>query len=272
MTLALAFVTLTGLGAPQHAAAADAPGLEALDSFRETKRQRSAIENRFFLKESRFEVAPQLGYVPNNPFAKRYVGGVSLSYHFSEQLSLQSQITYSPDLGEGDLKGLTSVLLDRAYNASSSSSSSFQQPLDKVVISAVFGAAWAPIYGKINLVGETVLNFDLYGVVGVGMVSKANAVARYDNQQNNPDATDIVALESQGNEVRFSPMVAVGQNYFLSQSLALKLDARSLFYVDNKPQYDPSVPVSEQRLYNNFIVSAGLAVYFPRMKPRLYNF
>ena len=36
--------------------------------------------------------------------------------------------------------------------------------------------------------------------------------------------------------------------------------------------FDPSVPTSAQRLYNNVMISAGLGFFFPRMKPRLYNF
>jgi hypothetical protein len=66
--------------------------------------------------------------------------------------------------------------------------------------------------------------------------------------------------------------VGVGQNYFVNRLMAVKLDVRAGFYVDNKPQYDPAVPVNEQRLYNNVIATAGLGFFFPNMKPRLYNF
>ncbi len=256
----------------EPALAADSPGLEAIDQFRENKAARKAVENRFFLKQERFEVAPAVGYVPNNPFAIRYVGGVILNYHFNEVLSAESQITYSPDLGENDLKGLTSVLLDRAYNAPGAGV--FQQPLDKVSLSAAFGVAWSPFYGKINLVGETVLNFDLYGFVGVGMLAKNNYVAVYDEAGADLPEPDIVNLQpaATANEVLVAPVIGLGQNYFLTQMIAFKIDARASFYVDNKPQYDPEIPVTEKRLYNNFIASAGLGFFFPKMKPRLYNF
>ena len=161
---AVLLVAAAGLAATASdtAFAADSPGLEAIDQFFDGNKSRQAVENRFFLKQERFEIAPIGGYVPNNPFAIRYVFGAILNYHFNEVISTEAQISYSPDLGEKDLKGLTSVLLDRAYNASTSESEGFQQPLDKVELSAAFGVAWSPFYGKINLVGETVLNFDLY--------------------------------------------------------------------------------------------------------------
>ena len=265
--LLLAAAGLAGT-ASETAFAADSPGLDAIDQFFEGKKSRRAVENRFFLKQERFEIAPIVGYVPNNPFAIRYVFGAILNYHFNEVISTEAQISYSPDLGENDLKGLTSVLLDRAYNASGGKD--FQQPLDKVELSAAFGVAWAPFYGKINLVGETVLNFDLYGFAGVGMLAKKSYVATYDEASSDPN--DVVNLTAAANEVKVAPVIGIGQNYFLNQMMAFKIDARASFYVDNKPQYDPAIPVTEQRLYNNFIASAGLGFFFPKMKPRLYNF
>jgi len=269
--------------APAHAADDDSPGLEALDSFREPSTDRDAVRNRFFLKQGRFEVAPFFGYVPNNAFARRLVGGANLSYHFTETLAAQGQVGFSPDGNEGDVKQLTAVLLDRAYNGNGNvqqftpggqpvERKPFQQPFDKVQLAATFGVSWAPIYGKINLVGETVLNFDLYGSLGAGIVSKRNYVATYDEAATEEQRAvgDILALQVVENEVKVAPSVGLGANFFLNQFMALKLDARSAFYVDNKPQYDPDVPVAEQRLYNNFVMSAGLGFFFPKMKPRLY--
>ena len=267
-------ILMVGLVLAPSVHAADKPGVEALEEFRQGASEPSAIENRFFLKEGRFEIAPHFGYVPNNSFARRYVGGLVLNYHFSETLSVGADVTYSPDLGRGDLKQLVGILLDRAFNTGGANSDDFQQPLDKVTLSAAFGINWAPVYGKINLIGETVLNFDLYFFVGVGMISKTNYFGVY-----NPDAlataqapNDLVLLEQVGNEVKVAPNIGIGQNYFLTQMLALKIDAKAAFFIDNNPQYDPAVPPDGSRLYNNFVVSVGLGAYFPKMKPRLYDF
>jgi outer membrane beta-barrel protein len=261
-----------GLLASPAARAADSPGAVALEDYSAGKRPPKAIENRYFLKEGRFELAPHFGYVPNNPMAVRYVVGGFLTYHLNETISFGADVAYSPDLGEKDLKGLVSVLLDRAFNAASNGSSDFQQPLDKVTLAADFGVNWAPIYGKINLLGETVVNFDFYLFAGAGSFTKTNYIAVYD--ASTAASGDVVALEpaAEPNETKFGPVIGLGQNYFITQSLALKLDARSAFYVDQKPQYDPDVPVTEQRLVNNFTASVGIGVYFPAMKPRLYEF
>lgn len=257
----LAAATL-GTAAP---ALAEDPGHEALEDFRTREVKRPAITNRFFLKESRFELAVIGGLVPNNPFSKRYVGGVDLAYHLSEEFAFEGMVTYSPDFDTSDLKGLTSALVIIAQG----NSGEFQQPLDKVTLSANFAARWSPLYGKINLVGETVLNFDLYFVGGLGMLAKQNYFAVYD-----AGSPTFVALNDGAppNEVEIAPVLGTGMNFFLTQGMALKLDARMSLYVDNQPQYDPTEVVTEQRLYNNFVIAAGLGFYFPKMKSRLYNF
>ena len=247
--------------------ASASPGGDAIEEYLDGRDQADAVQNRFFLKSNRFEVGPTLGYVPNNPFARRYVGGLAFTYHLSENLGLQSVFTYSPDLGEEDLKGLTSTLVEIAETGTGETQ--FQQPLDKVTLAASFSLVWAPFYGKINLVGETVLNFDFYGLVGAGMVSRVNYYARYEC-----DDVNCVTLDPGPNEFAFAPNLGMGANFFGSQAFALKMEARFQFYVDNRPDYAPEdgTPVTEKRLYNNFVASIGPVFYFPKMKPRLYDF
>ncbi len=245
------------------------PGLEALDDFRNGRGIPPAVQNRFFVKAERFELAPTLGYVPNNPFAKRYVGGVLFAYHFSENLAASGQLTYSPDLGKTDLKGLTGALVRIAYNGPGGGN--FQQPISKTTLSANFAAQWTPLYGKINLVGETVLNFETYGVAGLGMISKHDFFASF-NPSAPPQFPTFVDLADQGNEVKIGPVLGAGINFFLNQTIALRADGRATLYLDNQPSYDATVQITEQRLYNHLVISGGLSFFFPKMKPRLYNF
>lgn len=269
--------TALGMLAFATPAVAGSPGLDAIKEFRSaTPSHPTAIENRFFLKADRFELAPVFGYVPNNPFARRFVGGAVLAYHFSEQLAAEGQFTYSPDGGVHDFKGLTGTLVQIAQTGAGDAN--FQQPLDKVVISAQFAARWAPIYGKINLVGETVVNFDFYGIGGLGIAQKVNYYACAPAGENDPvcpgDPTQRVAARKGVNEVKFTPVIGAGADFFITHGMALKLDLRDALYLDNLPDYDPTdnVPVTRQRLYANLTATVGLGFYFPQMKPRLYNF
>ncbi len=257
---------MVGLSAP--ATAADSPGATALQELKEGAATKNAVQNRFFLKEGRIEATPILGYVPNDPMVKRFVGGVLGAYHFSEEFAAEGAFLYSPDLGQSDLKGLVNTLVAIPAREQGSSNS-FQQPLDKMIMGATFAARWAPFYGKINVIGESVLNFDAYGVVGLGMLSLQSYYATAEMGGNDEITTN---LEAAGKSVVITPNVGVGFNFFLNQTMALKLDARSYFYFANEPQYNPNEPVETKRLYNNLVASVGLSFFVPEMKKRMYNF
>ena len=240
---------------------------DAIDELQSEQGNRNVVQNRFFVKTGRFELAPVLGIVPNNPFVKRFVGGTLMAYHFSEAIALEGAFMYSPDLGGQDLKDLTHTLVNIAEQGSGEVN--FQQPLDKMIMGATFAARWAPVYGKINLIGERVLNFDLYGTAGIGMLAVNKYYASYDSASETGTSIPDQPVEKK-TEVPIN--LGIGLDFFFSNSLALKIDARDYFYVDEKPQYDPDTPQTEKRLYNNFIASVGFGVYFPKMQERRYDF
>lgn len=248
-----------------------APADQAIEIFRNGSEQKDVVQNRFFLKTGRFELAPMGGMVPNNPMVKRYIGGLQLAYHFSETFAAGGQLIYSPDLGVNDLKGLTTTLVQIASGGNTGVE--FQQPIDKLILGATFSAQWAPVYGKINILGETILNFDLYGEAGLGMLAIQKAYARYE-----PAATAQtglpVEIASKTNAVKIPISLGMGLNVFLNQSMAFKLDARSLMYIDSAPDYNQAdgVKPEESQLYSAFAVTTGFGFYFPKMKPRLSDF
>lgn len=263
-TLSLGLLTMGFLLASPEAEAGARGARRALAELEEGQREYDRVQNRFFLKEDRFEIAPVLGYVPNNPMVRRYTGGVMGAYHFSETFAAEGAFIYAPDLDTGDLKGLVNTLV---YIAQDGEGHSFQQPVDKLALGATFAARWAPIYGKINLIGETVLNFDFYGVAGLGLLTINKYYARYDESLEGG-----VRLDVQETNATVPLNLGLGFNFFVNQSIAIKLDARSYLYIDTQPQYDPEILETEQRLYNALITSAGVSVFFPKMQPRMMDF
>ena len=269
------WVSMLTLGAlslsPSTAEAGREPAQQALGVERlEKKPTQDVVQNRFFLKQGRSEFSPIFGIVPNNPMVKRYTGGLLYAYHFSESLAAEGAFIYSPDLGENDLKGLTNTLVQIAAS-SSSSSVEFQQPLEKMLLGATFAARWAPIYGKLNPFGIGVVNFDFYGVAGLGMLSTELYYAKFDPAA--PEGEAPTLLESAGRQTRVPLNLGVGLDIFLNQSISFKLDARSYLYFAPGPQYDPNATVPpESRLYNNFVASAGVSIFVPKMKARRVDF
>jgi len=266
-TLSLGLLMMGGLLASPDAEAGARGARKALAELEDGRRTYDKVQNRFFLKEDRFEIAPILGYVPNNPMVRRYTGGILGAYHFSETFAAEGAFIYAPDLGTTDLKGLVNTLVLIAQDGGGSGNGTFQQPVDKLALGATFAARWAPIYGKINLIGETVLNFDFYGVAGLGLLTINKYYARYD-----ASLESGVSLDSFETKATVPLNLGLGFNFFVNQSIAIKLDARSYLYIDNQPQYDPDTAVEEQRLYNSLITSGGVSIFFPKMKPRMMDF
>lgn len=243
------------------------PASQALDDLQGKKAQLSVIQNKFFLKQNRFEIAPALGYVPNNDLVSVPVGGIFLAYHFSETFAAEGSLLYGVDTQIAGMKGLAKTLLQIGVDAEG-----FQQPIDRPQLGAVFDARFAPVYGKINLLGEGVINFDFYGTVGLGLL-----VVHHELAKNGPDGS--ITLNDYSTPFTPAPAVnlGVGFDFFLTQSLALKLDARTLVYVGSKPDYggtDASGAATDpgDRIYNTFITTGGVSIFIPKMKPRLSNF
>ena len=222
------------------------------------------VQNRFFLKEGRFEITAASGYVPNNPMVTRFSGSLFGAYHMNEKFAGEFAFMYFPDLGSNDLKGLTQKLVEIATNRSNQSN--FEQPVEKAMLGASFAARWSPIYGKINLIGENVLNFDFYMTGGLGMLS-AKSYYAYSDQ-------DVISLRYDSNKLHIPLNVGIGTNLFINQSLAIKIDARSFVYRAPAPVYDPTdvEQLNKQRIYNDIVTSVGVSYFIPKMKPRLMDF
>lgn len=275
LTVGLGLLGLSA-AAPEAQAAETNPAKVALEERLSKKEEKNVIQNKFFLKANRFEIAPSLGVVPNNSFVSNYYGGALLAYHFSETLAAEGAFLYAPNTGEAGVKGLTKTLVQIAYD--SNPETTFKQPLDRLQLGALFAARWAPVYGKINLIGEGVLNFDLYGTAGVGLLLVTKDYASVSEEYASGASEDPVQLESAPVTEGYPAFnVGVGMDFFLTQSIALKIDARSALYVADEPDYGNKLPNGdpaplEKRLYNTFLTTAGVSVYVPRMKPRMFNF
>ena len=251
-------------------AAAPHPAVQALNEFRGDTPEKNVIQNKFFVKENRFEVAPAIGLMPNNAFVTNVYGGAMLAYHFSESFAAEGTFLYAPNTGESGVKGLTKTLVLIAHDTGTGN---FQQPLDRLQLGALFAARWSPVYGKINLIGEGVANFDVYGTGGVGLMLMTKDTATYNPDFESDELASPVAVDPAAPTAAHPAVnVGMGINFFINQSIAFKLDGRTALYVAPEPDYGNNEGVAlENRLYTPFLTTAGVSIFFPKMKPR-YNF
>jgi outer membrane beta-barrel protein len=270
-TLCAAVLAATTVAtASGEAHAAPHPAVQALNEFRGDTPDKNVIQNKFFVKENRFEVAPAIGLMPNNAFVTNVYGGAMLAYHFSESFAAEGTFLYAPNTGESGVKGLTKTLVLIAHDTGTGN---FQQPLDRLQLGALFAARWSPVYGKINLIGEGVANFDVYGTGGVGLMLMTKDTATYNSDFESDELASPVAVDPAAPTAAHPAVnVGMGINFFINQSIAFKLDGRTALYVAPEPDYGNNEGVAlENRLYTPFLTTAGVSIFFPKMKPR-YNF
>lgn len=262
-------VLLAGMGLSLPAEAKN-PAQEALSQMRGETRPPPTIQNRFFTKANRFEIAPFGGYVPSNSFVSIPVLGAQLAYHFSETLAAEGVFIYGPDTGKNGVKNLTQTLLNIA---SDGGASSFQQPLDRFQLGALFGARWSPVYGKVNLVGEAVANFDWYAVTGPGIIIVADDAAVV-KESTSDDPLDHFDIDKGDPQSYFAWDLGIGFDFFITHSVALKLDARGLFYYGPKPNYGTAgtTDTLESEVHSVFVTTGGISIFIPNMKNRVVNF
>lgn len=137
---------------------------EAADLPEEEKRRRivQTFQRKNFLKKDRYELSPHIGFVTNDPFVKRYLGGASIAYHVTEVFGLELSGTFSPSFGKADYKGITDQLV--LHNQVTPDISRIQ----------FFGSAcvqFSPIYGKLAVGANKIILFDMFGVFGTGVVN-----------------------------------------------------------------------------------------------------
>lgn len=239
------------------------------------------VQHKSFNKEGRLELFPHaFSIVTTNHFANRQLilTGASVAYHFREQVYLEGTFQYYPwrtgvDPTTGteqpkDLKGLTYALL--TLNAGSEEAPPVEVPAEKLFFGLNLGLS--PVYGKINLVGEHVQNFDVSFLAGGGLLQ----IEKHFYRAAGFDENLVVIPEelAYSPERKFYPAgnLGVSTRFPLVDWFTLKADARLLGYVQQVPDYLASPQIVEgEAVYPNkasfttsFFVTVGGSFFLPR--------
>jgi outer membrane beta-barrel protein len=209
---------------------------------RERRRIIKALPRKTFLKIGRWEAAPTLGFVTNDPFINRYLFGASVGHHVTEIFAVELQGGFSPDLGTTDWKPITHQLVEN---------NQVSPDISKIVLYGHANFQFSPIYGKVAVMGRSLVNFDVYGGFGAGFVQTHD---------------DLEALQATQDEralataVQFHPTTTFGGGIriIFNQNLAARLEGRSLVYVE-------TIQSTTLEMKNNFLLTGSVALFFPRM-------
>ena len=160
------------------------------------------VQNRNYSKKNRLSLQVNGGLVSSDPFLSIKSLGGAIGYHFTEDFGVS--------------------VVGRKYFVSDSS---YLNDLETGLVTGVASTAnvnrpnsyvggeleWSPFYGKISLSGASIVHFDVHFLAGAGQTS-----------------TEAGSY--------FTPTVGVGPQFYLGNSVALRLDYRLSYYKESIPE------------------------------------
>lgn len=207
------------------------------------KRLIKILQKKNFMKIGRYEASPHLGFVTNDPFINRYLIGGAFAYHLTELFAVEGWATFSPDFGKADWKPITHQLVEE---------NKVTPDISKVIFFTNANLQYTPIYGKLAVLGDDIINFDVFGVVGTGIVHTED---------------DLDALQAEGEEEaeltksQNHPTTNIGGGFrvIFNQNLAVRLEGRSMAYVE-------TIRSTTLEMKNNFFLAGSVSFFFPSME------
>ncbi|MBN2799032.1 MAG: outer membrane beta-barrel domain-containing protein [Deltaproteobacteria bacterium] len=206
------------------------------------KRLIKILQKKTFMKIGRYEASPHVGFVTNDPFINRYLIGGAFAYHITELFAVEGWATFSPDFGEADWKPITHQLVHE---------NKVTPDISKVIFFTNANLQYTPIYGKLAVLGGQVINFDVFGVFGTGIVHTED---------------DLDALQAVGEEdaeltkSQNHPTTNIGGGFriIFNENLAFRLEGRSMAYVE-------TIRSTTLEMKNNFFLAGSVSFFFPPM-------
>lgn len=210
---------------------------------RQRRRIIKALPRKRFLKIGRWEAAPHIGFVTNDPFINRYMLGAGISHHLTEVFAIELLGSFSPDFGTGDWKPITHQLVEE---------NQVSPDISKILFYGNLNFQFSPIYGKVAVMGRTIVNFDVFGSFGTGLVYTKDDLEALQAT----DDPDAVATQTQ-----YHPTTNFGAGFriLLNPNIAVRLEGRSMVYIE-------TVKSTTLEMKNNFLLLGSVAFFFPGME------
>ncbi|MBM4388224.1 MAG: outer membrane beta-barrel domain-containing protein, partial [Deltaproteobacteria bacterium] len=176
------------------------------------------IQQKSFIKKGRFEALPSFGISLNETLTSHFNTGIAVNYYFTDQISFG--LSYQKYFGE--MSDLATEVGD-----------DFQIYPEKRLINQYIGghAAYTPIYGKLLVVDNFIVYYDLYVTAGAGATKTAKRTQH------------------------FTGNIGIGMKFFVFKFLALNVEFNDYIYNENFQSGD--------EIMNNFTLSFGLGVFVP---------
>ncbi|MBS2029152.1 MAG: outer membrane beta-barrel domain-containing protein [Deltaproteobacteria bacterium] len=197
------------------------------------------VSGSLFIRKSRSELEPVVGISFNDAFFQKYMFGLRYAYHATDSFSVELGGAFGISMPSGEVNTCT------AQGCVTPTKDQLQGTPGNVGLIIGASGVWAPLYGKINLVGEKVLHFDTFFLGGLDGLSYAV-----------PSVDPSVAPTS---TFTFGGHFGIGQHFVINDFTALRVELRDYLYSGQRAVNG----VLESHLENQFMLDIGVSFFFP---------
>jgi outer membrane beta-barrel protein len=191
-----------------------------------------------FLMAGRFEASPGFNLSLRDAFFTKYSPTLALTYHFTEIVALGLRGGYSFSTVSGAAQICSSVPGGRECRPPTQEELTTNNAFGQMSLNAGLELQLSPIYGKIGLVAEKFLEFNMYLALGPTFLMYG------------PQNTPTVG----GN-------IGVGGRFFINKFLCVRLELRDLLYNESFPATGEALAKSSFR--NQLMAEVGLSIFLP---------
>lgn len=198
------------------------------------------VTGHLFMMRHRFELTPMVGISLRDAFFTKYMVGAELTYHLSEDFGIGARFVYSKPVISG------SALICNTNDGVRSCASPDESQVDgrtpgQINMLGGINLQWAPIYGKISLVSEAFLHFDLYALGGVEMVQYAG-----------PGDGTSPSLKT----TTVGGRLGLGMRFFVNRWVTVRTELGDVLYSEDVLQ-------EGKQLRNQLMFNLGVSFFFP---------
>jgi outer membrane beta-barrel protein len=196
------------------------------------------VTGHVFLMRHRFELTPMVGVSLRDAFYTKYLFGAELTYHFTEDLGVGARFAYAKPVVSGAAQICTNDGATRGCASPTEAQMDGRAP-GKISMLGGLNLQWAPIYGKLSVVSETFLHFDLYALGGVEFV-----------QYLGPGADGGVKKTAIGGDL------GLGLRFFVNRWVTIRTELNDVLYSEE-------IEGSGKKLRNQLMFNLGVSLFFP---------
>ncbi len=203
------------------------------------------VSGHLFLKKGRFEFSPSASVSLRDAFFSKYIFGGTLTYHPVETVGVSLRLGYALNAVAGAAQICTFTdgtngSATRGCGSPTMTELDGQAPGQLKLLGGA-DVQWAPLYGKLSLLAEKFISFDMYGVAGASVV-----------QYRGPDLATAIGAK---NYMTGGANLGVGARFFINRWVTLRTEVRDLIYVEKSRTADTY-------LRNQLLFELGVSFFF----------